>query len=63
MRPRIINRVDIQAYLQEQRRRHKVYGALVRITSNEFNISWTEAKNKVNKNLKQRTLWHLLKNC
>ena len=63
MRPRIVLRIDIQAYLQEQRRRQWVYGTVVRMTSDECDLSWADAKKQVNKNLKERTLWHLLRNC
>ena len=60
MRPRIINRVDIKAFLQEQKRRQRVYGTLVRMTADECDLPWADAKNKVNNNLKHKTLCHLL---
>ncbi len=63
MRPRIVTKVDIKAYLQEEKRRKRVYGTLVRMISDECDLCWTDAKNQVNKNLAQKTLSHLLRNC
>jgi len=63
MRPRIVNRVDIRAFLQTEKRRQRVYGALVRMTADECDLPWSEAKNVVNNNLKHKTICHLLRNC
>jgi hypothetical protein len=63
MRPRIQSKMDIREYIQEEKRRQRVYGLVVKYTSDECDLCWSDAKNQVNKNLKQQTLWHLLKNC
>jgi hypothetical protein len=61
MRQRIISKVDIKAFLQEERRKQRVYGELVRRTSDECDLSWKQAKEVVNKGLKIKTLGHLLR--
>jgi hypothetical protein len=63
MRPRIVNRVDIMAFLQTEKRRQRVYGTLVRMTSDECDLPWAEAKTVVNNNLKHKTLGHLLRHA
>ena len=59
MRPRISNRVDIQAFLQKEKRRQRVYGILVRMTADECDIPWVEAKRKFNNQLNWRVLCSL----
>jgi hypothetical protein len=61
MRARIISKVDIKAFIQDERRKQRVYGELVRRTSDECDLTWQQAKEVVNKDLKLKTLGHLLK--
>lgn len=63
MRPRIATKIDIKAFLQEEKRKQRVYGELVRRISDECDLSWQQAKEQVNRNLKQRTLCHFLRAC
>lgn len=52
MRPRISNKVNIDAVINEQKRRSSVWTTAIKSKVDEFGVSWEEAKVILNRELK-----------